>query len=196
MALRRIGGPVSMTSLRFTDVTLDAASGRRSTRTHDAATLVPAAVAVFDDLIVAGRDGDACHVHDVVAPTDVVLRLDGDLRVGLAAASFHSPALASRGGVETSAAPITTSVLLCGADPDEEYRQLASFEAQLHRTARGYGVGDDVELGYALTLSRERPLLATWIWPVAVLARDDLALVADMETCLAAAWFRRGPAPA
>lgn len=178
----------------FTDITLDAASGRRSTRTHDSAGLVADAVAVFTRLLARGRDGDGCHVRDTVPPTPVTLRLDGDVPAGIAAASFHSPQTASRTGVDVDA-PLTTSVLLAGVDPDREHAELGAFEVALHRIARSYGLGRDVELGYALTLSHERPLLATWVWPVAFTDQENLKLVADMETCLAAAWFQYVPHP-
>ena len=37
----------------------------------------------------------------------------------------------------------------------------------------------------------ERPLLVTIPWPILDIPKDDLEGIADMETCLAAAFFER-----
>lgn len=45
------------------------------------------------------------------------------------------------------------------------------------------------EPGFDATAATERPLIATVVWPKPNVPRADLGMIADMETCLAAAFF-------
>ena len=158
-----------MPSLRFHAVTIDAARGLRSRRTHDSATLLPAAVEVFRDLIE--RHGEEFRV---ALPVKGLEHIELDLtRAGSAAlATFWS-----RGE------PVTTSALAPGLDADEDRLALEGLQSLILCFC-----GDSpAEPGFDLLTIPDRPLLATV--PIPAAPDPDMATIADAETCLAAAFF-------
>ena len=158
-----------MSSLRFHAVTIDAARGLRSRRTHDSATLLPAAVEVFRDLIEQ-HGADFC----------VGLPVKGREHVELSLTRYGTAALAafwSRGE------PVTTSALAPGLDADEDRLALEGLQSLILCLC-----GDSpAEPGFDLLTIPDRPLLATVPIPAAL--GPDLGTIADAETCLAAAFF-------
>jgi hypothetical protein len=155
----------------FHDVTLEAGD-LVSRRVHDTGTLAPEAVRVFTKMLRVGGD----HFRKTI-PVPGLGRLElswtSETR-GAAMATFWS------GGKH----PLTTSALLSGLDPaaDAEAAQaLQGLALQLFR-------GTPIEPGFSLRAIAERPLIASLIVP-ALEVHPDLAIVADMETCLAAAFF-------
>ena len=158
-----------MPSLRFHAVTIDAARGLRSRRTHDSATLLPAAVEVFRDLVE--RHGEEFRVP---LPVKGLEHIELDLtRAGSAAlATFWS-----RGE------PVTTSALAPGLDADEDRLALEGLQSLILCLC-----GDSpAEPGFDLLTIPDRPLLATV--PIPAAPDPDMATIADAETCLAAAFF-------
>ena len=158
-----------MSTLRFHAVTIDAAAGLRSRRTHDSATLLPAAVEVFRDLIE--RHGEEFRVP---LPVKGLEHIELDLtRAGSAAlATFWS-----RGE------PVTMSALAPGLDADADREVLEGLQLFVMRFC-----GDSpAEPGFDLLTIPDRPLLATV--PIPAAPSPDMGTIADAETCLAAAFF-------
>jgi hypothetical protein len=155
-------------SISFHDITIDATGGLRCRRVHDSATLLPATVAIFRDLIE--RQGEEFRVPlPVEVPDHVELALT---RAGSAAlATFWA-----RG------APVTTSALVPGIDPTDDRRALEGLQSLILCLC-----GDcPGEPGFDLLTIPDRPLLATVPIPP---PGPDLGTIADAETCLAAAFF-------
>ena len=160
-----------MPTLRFYDITIDATGNRRSRRTHDSATLRPAAIEVFRDLIE--RHGE-------------------DFRVGLPVGSLeHIELSLTRAGSTALAtfwscgAPVRTSALVPGLDPGLDREVLAHFQALVVRF-----VGDGpIEPAFDLAAIADRPVLVTVPLPLPPLPHPDIGIIADAETCLAAAFF-------
>jgi hypothetical protein len=157
-------------SLRFYDVTIDATGRRRSRRTRDSATIRPAAVEVFRDLIDR-------HGEDFRVP----LPVKGLEHIELALTRASTAALAT---FWSHRAPVTTSVLVPGIDPDEDREMLAHLQSLVVQL-----FGDSpVEPGWDLLSITDRPLLATVPLPLPA-PHPDIGTIADAETCLAAAFF-------
>jgi len=163
-----------MSSLRFYDVTLDAAGNIRSRRTHDAATLRPAAVEIFRDLFE--RHGEGFRVP---------LPVEGLEHIELALSRSGTTALAT---FWVGGAPVTTSALLPGISPEDDREVL-----ELLQSLVVHFFGDSpVEPGFdLLSLSdlSDRPLLVTVPLPLPPPHGLDMGMIADAETCLAAAFF-------
>ena len=158
-----------MSSLRFHAVTIDAAGGLRSRRTHDSATLLPATVAIFRALIE--RHGEEFRVG---LPVEV---LD---HVELALTRAGSAALAT---FWARGAPVTTSALVPGIDPRDDRQALEGLQSLILCLC-----GDcPAEPGFDLLTIPDRPLLATV--PIPAAPSPDRGAIADAETCLAAAFF-------
>ena len=158
-----------MPSLRFHAVTIDAARGLRSRRTHDSATLLPAAVEVFRDLVE--RHGEEFRVP---LPVKGLEHIELDLtRAGSAAlATFWS-----RGE------PVTSSALAPGIYPRDDRQALEGLQSLILCLC-----GDcPAQPGFDLLTIPDRPLLATV--PIPAAPDPDMATIADAETCLAAAFF-------
>jgi hypothetical protein len=157
-----------MSSLRFHDVTIRFGSVA-SRRTHDSATLRPAAVELFRDLIE--RHGEEFRV---ALPGKGLEHIELALtRVGTTAvATFWS-----RG------APVTTSALVPGLDAGDDRQALEGLQSLILCLC-----GDSpAEPGFDLLTIPDRPLLATV--PIPAPPDPDMGIIADAETCLAAAFF-------
>jgi hypothetical protein len=158
-----------MSSLRFHAVTIDAAGGLRSRRTHDSATLLPATVEIVRDLIE--RHGE-------------------DFRVGLPVRGLeHIELSLTRSGTAalttfwSRGEPITTSALAPGIDPRDDRQALEGLQSLILCLC-----GDSpAEPGFDLLTIPDRPLLATV--PIPATPSPDMGFSADAETCLAAAFF-------
>ena len=152
----------------FHDVTIRIGSVA-SRRTHDSATLRPAAVELFRDLIE--RHGEEFRVGLPVEVRDhVELALT---RAGSAAlATFWAPG-----------APVTTSALVPGINPRDDRQALEGLQSLILCLC-----GDcPAEPGFDLLTIPDRPLLATL--PLPIPPGPDMDMIADAETCLAAAFF-------
>ena len=158
-----------MSSLIFHDVTLDAAGTIRSRRTHDSATLRPAAVEIFRYLIE--RHGEGFRVP---------LPVEGLEHIELALTRCSSTALAT---FWVRDVPVTTAALIPGIDPDEDREILEQLQSLVVR----FFDDSPVEPGFDLLSLSDRPLLVTV--PVPLPPSPDLGTIADAETCLAAAFF-------
>jgi hypothetical protein len=157
-----------MSSLIFHDVTIRFGSVA-SRRTHDAATLRPAVVEVFRDLIE--RHGEEFRVP---------LPVEGLDRVELALTRAGSAALAT---FWARGAPVTTSALVPGIDPTDDRQALEGLQSLILCLC-----GDSpAEPGFDLLTIPDRPLLATV--PIPSAPSPDMGLIADAGTCLAAALF-------
>jgi hypothetical protein len=157
-----------MSSVIFHDVTIRFGSVA-SRGTHDSTTLLPAAVEIFRDLIER-------HGEDFRVP----LSVKGLEHVELALSRAGSAALAtfwSRG------AAVTTSALAAGKDAGDDRQALEGLQSLVMLF-----FGDSpAEPGFDLLTIPDRPLLATV--PIAASPSLDMGLLADAETCLAAAFF-------
>jgi hypothetical protein len=160
-----------MSSLRFYDVTIDATGNRRSRRTHDGTRLRPAAVEIFRVLLE--RLGEDFRVPLPVAGLD-------HIELSLTRAGTTALATFWVGG-----APVTTSALVPGIAPDEDREVLAQ-----HQSLVVHFFGDSpVEPGFDLLGLSDRPLLVTVPLPLLPPPGLDLGIIAEAETCLAAAFF-------
>ena len=157
-----------MSSLVFHDVTIWFGSVA-ARRTHDSATLRPAAVELFRDLIE--RHGEDFRV---------ALPVEGLEHIELALSRAGSAALAtfwSRG------AAVTTSALVPGKNAGDDRQALEGLQSLVMLF-----FGDSpAEPGFDLLTIPDRPLLVTLPSPTP--PSPDLAIIAEAETCLAAAFF-------
>jgi hypothetical protein len=153
----------------FHDSTITLVGNRYSTRTHDSADLAPAAVEVFRSMF--DQHGDHFRVGLPVAGREwLELALDSEAD-GAALATFW------RGEV-----PITISALVAGLDGNADREVLRGLQSLILQLTRPHGVEPTFDLlGIDL-----RPLIVSV--PIAP-DREALTIVADAETCLAAAWF-------
>jgi len=157
----------------FHDITLRLGE-RLSTRKHDSAELLPAAVEVFRDLLE--RHGD-----DFRAPVPLVegVELYWTEDHGAALATFwHGPSL-----------PVTISALVTGHDKDADRKVLLKLQGLLVClfSAPGRELGFDLMGG-----AQERPLIASVGLPSG-LASPRLLEIVDMETCLASTAMTNHP---
>jgi hypothetical protein len=155
--------------MRFHDLTISGGSVY-SRRQHDTADLLPAAVEVFRSML---ERGDQAFRELLPGARVAHIKLDVTRHGTCALATFWS-------GV----APITTSALVSGLHPDDDRAVLEALQSlvlEFHR-------GTSAEPGFDLLRVEERPLLATMPIPTAAL-HLDMGLIADAETCLAAAFF-------
>jgi hypothetical protein len=152
----------------FHDVTIVIGS-TYSRRTHDTATLVPAAVEVFRSLLE--RHGDAFRVRLPVRGLELQWTREGSG----ALATFWSRNV-----------PVTTAALAPGQDAAVDRAVLDSLQQLVMR----FHGDSPEEPGFDLLSIADRPLLATLPIPVpAVAPSPDMGVIADAETCLAAAFF-------
>jgi hypothetical protein len=156
-------------SIRFHGVTIDAAGGLRSRRTHDSARLVPAAVEIFQDLLE--RHGENFRVF---------LPVKGLTHIELALTRSGTTALATFWHKDE---PVTMSALMPGIRPEDDRELLEQLQSLV---ARFFG-DSPTEPGFDLLSLADRPLLATL--PLPLPPHPDIGIVADAETCLAAAFF-------
>lgn len=164
--------------MRFADYTITAVGEVRSRRRQYSERLEPRALQFFRDLL-HGRDG-FCEPVPLPELAHIELRWTAPIR-GVALATCIA-----RGELAT------TSILLSGdAGRAEELRVLAMVQRELI-TSIVHPLG--VEPAFDALSIEERPVIASLVWPNPALGRspsahEDLALIADMETCLGAAWF-------
>jgi hypothetical protein len=156
--------------LIFYDLTIDSTGDRFSKRAKDSATLSPAAVRVMRGLI--GANGGEIPLDGL---RHIRLQWTTDpARPGTALATFLS-----------RKHPLTTSVLLTDSTSVDDARYAAKIvQGLLQKILRSL---PGIEPGFDLLAVTERPVIATLVLPG--LPHPDLPMVADMETCLAAAYF-------
>jgi hypothetical protein len=157
--------------MQFHNVTITATGNLRSRRIHDSATLQPASVRLFQDMI-------DLHGQDF----RVRLPVKGLEHIELALTRAGTAALAtfwSRG------APVTTSALVPGLVEDDDRQALEGLQTLVGRL---FG-GTAAEPGFDLLTIPDRPLLATVPLPLPPQPHPNIGIIADAETCLAAAFF-------
>jgi hypothetical protein len=155
----------------FHAITIDAIGNRRSRRTHDSATIPPAAVEVFRALLER-------HGEDFRVPLPVA----GLKHIKLALARAGSTALAT---FWSRRAPVTTSALVPGIDPDEDREVLAHLQALVVQF-----FGDSpIEPAFDMAAIADRPVLVTVPLPLPPQPHPDIGIITNAETCLAAAYF-------
>jgi len=140
-----------------------------SRRTHDSATLLPATVENFRDLVQR-------HGVEFRGP----LPVKGLEHIELALARAGSAAMATfwAGG-----APVISSALAPGINPGDDRKALEGLQSLILCL-----FGDPpAEPGFDLLTIPDRPLLTTV--PIAALPNPDRAIITDAATCLAAAFF-------
>jgi hypothetical protein len=154
--------------MHFHGITITIGSVSRR-RTHDNASLLPAAVEVFRDLLE--RHGDDFRVPLPVRGLELQWTREGSG----ALVTFWSRTI-----------PLTTSALAPGLDAADDRAVLESLQDLVIRFR-----GDSpAEPGFDLLSIADRPLLATLPIPVPALALSpEMGVIADAETCLAAAFF-------
>ncbi len=155
--------------MTFHDITIVIGSVH-SRRTHDTAGLVPGAVEVFRSML--DRHGDNFR-EPLPIPAFAHIGLSWTRQGTAAVASFWA-----RGD------PVTTSALAPGLDAGDDHAALDGIQSLvLH-----FHGDSPSEPAFDLLTIADRPLLATVPIPVPS-NRADMAIIADMETCLAAAFF-------
>lgn len=155
----------------FYDVTI-ATGSVASRRTHDTASLHAPAIEAIRSIV--DRYGD--HFRESLPfPGLGHIELNWTHQGTAAIATFWS-----RG------APITTSALAPGLDVDDDETVLRAVQELL--VLRWHGDSPE-EPGFDLLRIADRPLLATVPIPAPSVGSVDLPMIADMETCLAAAFF-------
>jgi hypothetical protein len=148
------------------DYTLMANSQIRSHRIHDTTALVGPAVDVFTRMFANGQ-----HFCKPIPQVEFEhIELLWTEQNGNAMATFKS-----------RRKPATTSILFSGKNREEESGFLSEVDEML-------GVWGMPPAGLTIV---ERPLLVSIPWPILDIPTDDLRGIADMETCLAAAFFER-----
>jgi hypothetical protein len=152
----------------FYDVTIRTGSVARR-RVHDIATLRPAAVEFFRTLIER-------HGADFRVPLPVA----GLEHIELAFTRAGTAALAT---FWSHGKPVTTSAMVPGLAEDHDRQALEGLQSLVV----GFFGGTSAEPGFDLLAIPQRPLLATV--PIPAPPSPDMGIIADAETCLAAAFF-------
>lgn len=145
----------------FHDYTLRADGTIQSHREHNTRDLATPAVRMFSEMLAAGPQ----FRRPIPVPAFGHIDLHWTAAGGNAMASFAA-----------SGALVTTSILLSGRSPAQEPELLAALDsilASLGQSPAGLVIA-------------ARPVLITIPLPV---VSPDVGLIADMETCLAAAYF-------
>lgn len=154
----------------FHDITLGV-GGAVSCRRQDPAELQPGAVEVFRTMIE--RHGD-CFRAPLPHAAFVRFELDLASKRGAALALFL---------VDGELA--STSALASGQDAEDDRDVLQALQSRiLVRFA-----GTSIEPAFDALAIAGRPVILSVPWPNPKVAPADLRIVADMETCLAAALF-------
>ena len=160
----------------FFDATIELPGFVRSMRTHDPKRLVRRAVEVFSRMLDD-------HGDDFIEPIPLSpfkhIKLFWTKRP-------HSTAFAT---FLSGDVPLTTSVLSAGVDKDADLKAMLMTQDLIVKVDRMMGVRPR----NGLASIRERPLIASIPLPFhpSEGLLDDLRMIADMETCLAAAFFER-----
>jgi hypothetical protein len=156
----------------YHDITIQLDGRQRSQRQHESTALVRGAVEVFRYMLETGT----ANFRRPMAHKDFTrIQLQWTQETWSAAvATFWVGQI-----------PLTTSALASGRD--------AAADQEVLRAAQGLVLkffGDSpVEPAFDLLRIEERPVIASVVLPVPLSLHEDLGLVADMETCLAAAFF-------
>jgi hypothetical protein len=140
-----------------------------SRRAHNTTALFPGAVEVFSSMLE--RYGDQFREP---LPVEGLEHIELHwTQLGTAAvASFYS-----RG------APATTSALAPGLAAEDDRRAFDGIQALVMH----FHGDSPTEPGFEVATISERPVIATL--PIPIPPSPDIQLIADMETCLAAAFF-------
>ncbi len=156
----------------FHDVTVTMAGEQLSERIHDSATLVPAAVDVFRSMLEESDNfEEQLNVRLNVRELEHLKLKWTDAGHGDALATFFA-----------RDRPLTTSALVHRPENTAALNRMQNLVA---RFARLHGI----EPASDLLFLTNRPLIATAVFPVDASLAADLSIVADAETCLAAAYF-------
>jgi hypothetical protein len=140
-----------------------------SRRTKDTASIAPAAIEVFRTML--DRHGDHFRVP---------LPVEGLEHIELQWSRGGTAAVATFWSRNT---PVTTSALAPGLDAGDDRTVLEAVQSLVLR----FHGDSPFEPGFDLLAIADRPLLATL--PIPVPASPDMGIIADAETCLAAAFF-------
>jgi hypothetical protein len=155
----------------FHDITIVIGSVH-SRRTHDTAALVSGAVEFFRSFL----DRSGPNFREPLPDRGLAhIELQWTREGTAAVASFWS-----------HGAPVTTSALAPGLDIRDDETVLRAVQELL--VLRFHGDSPS-EPGFDLLRITQRPLLATMPIPVPMTSPADMAMIADMEICLAAAFF-------
>jgi hypothetical protein len=163
--------------MQFTDITVDVAGQQQSTRQHDTSRLESGVVAIFARMI---REHGPCFDRPIPMPGLIYIRLrltstftSGPPTAALATFTTHGEMV------------ITTSALLAGIDDQADGQVMRAFAETIMRGIHDTGI----EPGFDADAFHERPAIIGVRWPNPKVDPADLELVADMATCLAAAFF-------
>ena len=164
----------------FHDVTVTLAGKQVSRRVHETSRLVAGAVEVFRDMLE--RHGS--HFREPIPVpqfAEVQLAWTADPAYpGCAAATFYRGA---------GNAILTTSMLVAGIDPAADRVALQHQQSMLFQILRSRGAEPAIDL---LAIA-DRPLIVSTPFPQETWEGvQAVSVVADMETCLAAAFFLSG----
>lgn len=156
----------------FHDFTVLATGDIHSRRKHESKSLVPRAVKIFAEMLASG--GDEFHAHMPGSLSRICV--DWKQEPEAATCSFWSHHI-----------PMTVSALLTGKDAEADREALATIQAFIVAMLKG----GPLEPGFAVLAITERPVIITVPLPVHPRYAADMGLIADCETCIAAAYFER-----
>lgn len=156
--------------MRFHDFTVLATGDKRSHRQHDSDELEPAAVEVFHGLLARNGPDFRADVHPHFPRIQLQWTREGES----ALATFWS-----------GQTPLTISALVAGSLPATDRQVLQHLQQSIVRIF----ADTPIEPGFDLLAISQRPAIITVPLLVPPSLREDLEIAADMETCLAAAFF-------
>lgn len=156
--------------MTFHDFTLTLMGEVRSRRVHESAGLAAGAVEIFCDLFE--RHGGEFRVP-VPAPAGLGVELHWSEDAALPGCAFAT--FYAKGSI------VTTSALCAGADPGADRKHLQSLQSLLFHLWRGGSVEPAIDL---LSIADRPAIVSVPFGP-----SPAMSMVADMETCLAAAYF-------
>jgi len=163
--LRLRSGPL----MRFHDYTITADGALYSSRVQDTSAIEPLALAVFEEL-----------PHDSVKVL-IPLPWPGPRRITLDWFPLGTAAVAR---FRVAGELATVCALVSGRDPQVDAGALAELERPVSEFCQAAGLPP----GRGILEASGRPALLALVVPT---LRPELPIIADMETCLAAAFFLR-----
>jgi len=146
-------------------------SRKQRGRVHETDNLAAGAVEIFSSLLENRGESFLTHLP---VPDLEYLALQWTARDGAAIATFFA-------NNEMS----TTSILLPGKNPETDAKMIRELQKVIIQATHD----TPNEPGFDLMFIQQRPALITVPWPNSNVNPDDLMLIADAETCLAAAYF-------
>ena len=155
----------------FHEITVNATGRRRSTRQHDAGRQESGAVAICAKLL---RDHGPDFNEPISAANLDYIRLLFASKRSAAVATFYA-----------HNELVTTSALLSGIDDQADAAILQAFRRMLVQAMHDTGI----KARFNVDAFPERPAIVTVPWTNAIVDPGDIQIIADMETCLAAAFF-------